>query len=68
LSELDDDRQTHLMKAIEDKVQTFLTTTSLDGIAREIIHDPAIFHVDAGQLTRLSADAVLREKSDKPDQ
>ena len=27
LSELDDDRQTHLLTAIQDKVQTFITTT-----------------------------------------
>nr|WP_218841896.1 DNA replication/repair protein RecF [Lacticaseibacillus absianus] len=52
LSELDDTRQTHLLKAIQNKVQTFLTTTSLDGIAREIIDAPAVFHVDAGVLTR----------------
>jgi DNA replication and repair protein RecF len=61
LSELDDNRQTHLLRAIQDKVQTFLTTTSLDGIAREIIHDPMIFHVDAGQLTQLDAATVLHE-------
>lgn len=52
LSELDDNRQTHLLTAIQDKVQTFLTTTSLDGIAREIIQQPAIFHVHAGVLSK----------------
>lgn len=52
LSELDDQRQTHLLKAIEDKVQTFLTTTSLDGIAREIIQEPAVFTVTAGTIQR----------------
>ncbi|WP_461214678.1 DNA replication/repair protein RecF [Lacticaseibacillus sp. GG6-2] len=52
LSELDDDRQTHLLKAIQNKVQTFLTTTSLDGIAREIIDTPAVYHVADGQLTK----------------
>ncbi|WP_155287556.1 DNA replication/repair protein RecF [Lacticaseibacillus zhaodongensis] len=52
LSELDDKRQTHLLTAIQDKVQTFLTTTSLDGIAREIIQQPAIFNVHAGVLTK----------------
>jgi DNA replication and repair protein RecF len=52
LSELDDERQTHLLKAIEDKVQTFLTTTSLDGIAREIIQEPAVFTVAAGTIQR----------------
>lgn len=52
LSELDDDRQTHLLKAIQNKVQTFLTTTSLDGIAREIIDAPAVYRVADGQLTK----------------
>jgi len=52
LSELDDQRQTHLLKAIQNKVQTFITTTSLDGIAKEIIEAPAIFNVAAGQLTK----------------
>lgn len=50
LSELDDSRQTHLLKAIQDKVQTFLTTTSLDGIAREIIQAPNVLRVQAGTL------------------
>ena len=52
LSELDDDRQTHLLKAIQNKVQTFLTTTSLDGIAKEIIEAPAVYRVADGQLTK----------------
>lgn len=51
LSELDDARQTHLLKAIQNKVQTFLTTTSLDGIAQELIDSPAVFRVQAGALT-----------------
>ncbi len=58
LSELDDDRQTHLLKAIQNKVQTFLTTTSLDGIAREIIAAPAVFRVASGELTAVSGDAA----------
>lgn len=52
LSELDDDRQTHLLKTIQNKVQTFLTTTSLDGIAQEIIDTPAVFYVKDGQLMK----------------
>lgn len=57
LSELDDTRQTHLLKAIQNKVQTFLTTTSLDGIAQEIIETPAVYHVQNGVLTADSAEA-----------
>lgn len=50
LSELDDDRQTHLLKAIQDKVQTFLTTTSLDGVKKELLNEPRIFNVDDGKI------------------
>ncbi|MDT6979429.1 DNA replication/repair protein RecF [Levilactobacillus zymae] len=50
LSELDDARQTHLLTAIQDKVQTFITTTSLSGITRQLIKDPTIFHVTAGTV------------------
>jgi DNA replication and repair protein RecF len=50
LSELDDARQTHLLTAIQDKVQTFITTTSLSGITRQLIKDPTIFHVADGTV------------------
>ena len=50
LSELDPLRQTHLLKTIQDKVQTFLTTPSLDGIAKEFIHKPRVFYVANGTL------------------
>ena len=50
LSELDSDRQTHLLAAMQDKVQTFITTPSLSDVARQLIHEPKIFHVDSGHL------------------
>lgn len=50
LSELDDDRQTHLIKAIENKVQTFITTTSLDGIRKQFINEPIVFPIHQGQV------------------
>lgn len=52
LSELDDDRQTHLLTAIQNKVQTFLTTTSLSGIARQLINAPTIFRIAHGTLEK----------------
>lgn len=55
LSELDDDRQTHLLKTIEKKVQTFLTTTSLDGIKRNQIEEPTVFRVKAGKVEKEGA-------------
>lgn len=54
LSELDDDRQTHLLKAIQDKVQTFLTTTSLDGVKKELLNEPRIFKVKNGTIEQES--------------
>ncbi|MHC9537522.1 DNA replication/repair protein RecF [Dellaglioa sp. BT-FLS60] len=50
LSELDDMRQTHLLKTIQNKVQTFLTTPNLSGIARTLINEPKIFHINQGNL------------------
>lgn len=50
LSELDDERQTHLLKAIQNKVQTFLTTTSLEGVKRHLIDHPRIFRITSGEI------------------
>ncbi|MGX7395355.1 DNA replication/repair protein RecF [Carnobacterium mobile] len=50
LSELDDERQTHLLKVIQNKVQTFLTTTSLDGVKQEMLDAPRIFHIENGHV------------------
>ncbi len=50
LSELDGKRQTHLLKAIQDKVQTFLTTPGLNDIARQLIKQPRLFRINAGKI------------------
>ncbi|MCT1175594.1 DNA replication/repair protein RecF [Pediococcus pentosaceus] len=50
LSELDDSRQTHLLAAIQNKVQTFITTTSLSGVAQQLINEPHVFNIDHGVL------------------
>ncbi|GAO99147.1 DNA replication/repair protein RecF [Fructobacillus ficulneus] len=50
LSELDASRQTHLLLAIQDKVQTFITAPSLTEIARQLIHEPKVFLVNAGHV------------------
>ena len=52
LSELDPVRQTHLLTAIRDKVQTFLTTTSLSDVARQLIKKPTIFEIKHGTLNK----------------
>ncbi|MCT4404141.1 DNA replication/repair protein RecF [Leuconostoc falkenbergense] len=51
LSELDANRQTHLLLAIQDKVQTFITAPSLTDVARQLIHTPKVFHVKHGEIT-----------------
>ncbi|MBO8441841.1 MAG: DNA replication/repair protein RecF [Firmicutes bacterium] len=56
LSELDDFRQTHLLKAIQSKVQTFLTTTSLSGIIKKLIDTPKIFKVNSGNIVEIEGD------------
>ena len=50
LSELDDERQSHLLNSIQGKVQTFVTTTSVQGIDHETIREANMFHIHKGQL------------------
>lgn len=50
LSELDDFRQTHLLNTIRQKVQTFVTTTSIDGIKHDVIKEAAIYQVSSGHI------------------
>lgn len=48
LSELDDYRQSHLLNTIQGEVQTFVTTTSVDGINHETMKQAKMFHVKQG--------------------
>ncbi|NVY96601.1 DNA replication/repair protein RecF [Lactobacillus sp. DCY120] len=50
LSELDQERQTQLLKTIEDRIQTFITTTSLDNVNLQAIEQPRIFKIKAGGI------------------
>ncbi|MBA8762441.1 DNA replication/repair protein RecF [Staphylococcus coagulans] len=50
LSELDDARQTHLLSTIQHKVQTFVTTTSIDGIDHEIMKNAKIYQIAQGNI------------------
>lgn len=52
MSELDDNRQVHLLETIEDKVQTFLTTTTLEHVKGKMTVHPDIFYVQQGQIER----------------
>lgn len=63
LSELDGNRQTHLLKAIQDKVQTFLTTPALNDVAKQLINEPKIFKINNGQITpKTTAQQEIKEE------
>lgn len=50
LSELDDHRQSHLLNTIQGKVQTFVSTTSVDGINHETRREAELFRVIDGKV------------------
>lgn len=53
LSELDEHRQSHLLNTIQGKVQTFVTTTSVDGIHHETLQKATRYHVSKGEIMKL---------------
>ncbi len=53
LSELDDYRQSHLLNTIQGKVQTFVTTTSVDGIDHQTLNEAATYEVESGSMKRV---------------
>lgn len=53
LSELDDYRQSHLLNTIQGKVQTFVTTTSVDGIDHQTLKEAATFQVREGDMKKI---------------
>ncbi|NGP45193.1 DNA replication/repair protein RecF [Bacillaceae bacterium SIJ1] len=53
LSELDDSRQSHLLNTIQGKVQTFVTTTSVEGIDHETIQRASMFAVHQGTIMKM---------------
>ncbi|QGQ93431.1 DNA replication/repair protein RecF [Paenibacillus psychroresistens] len=52
LSELDQYRQTQLIETFQNKVQTFITTTSIESINLSKLSDAAIFKVRNGSIER----------------
>lgn len=50
LSELDDYRQSELLNTIQGKVQTFVSTTSVDGIHHKTLENAELFHVENGNI------------------
>jgi DNA replication and repair protein RecF len=51
LSELDDHRRSHLLQAIQHKVQTFVTNTSLEGIDPVTLRESFVYDVREGRIT-----------------
>lgn len=52
LSELDDYRQSHLLNTIQGKVQTFVTTTSVNGIEHQTLKEASTFEVKSGMMIK----------------
>lgn len=50
LSELDTFRQSHLLSAIEGRVQTFVTTTTVDGIHHETLKQAKVHTIENGMI------------------
>jgi DNA replication and repair protein RecF len=53
LSELDDYRQSHLLNTIQGKVQTFVTTTSVEGIDHQTLYEASTFNVNQANVTKV---------------
>lgn len=53
LSELDDIRRTHLLGVFKQKVQTFVTTTSIAGLDRNLLDHAALFQIHQGKVELL---------------
>jgi DNA replication and repair protein RecF len=54
LSELDDYRQSHLLNTIQGRVQTFVTTTSVEGIDHQTLREASTFIVEAGVIKKVN--------------
>lgn len=52
LSELDDFRQSHLLNTIQGKVQTFVTTTTIDGINHQTLKEAKKFVIKDGVIEK----------------
>ncbi|MCO7175275.1 DNA replication/repair protein RecF [Sporolactobacillus kofuensis] len=50
LSELDDIRKTHLLGVFKQKVQTFVTTTSVDGLDQSLLERATLFQIHKGKV------------------
>jgi DNA replication and repair protein RecF len=56
-SELDHDRRTHLLATIENKVQTFVTNTSTEGIDKRLIDFSTVYKIEQGTVKKISEES-----------
>jgi DNA replication and repair protein RecF len=54
LSELDDYRQSHLLNTIQGRVQTFVTTTNVDGIHHQTLKEASTYKVSSGIIHKVN--------------
>ncbi|QDX91901.1 DNA replication/repair protein RecF [Brevibacillus laterosporus] len=52
LSELDEHRQTLLLETIQDKIQTFVTTTGVEGLKHQVLQQATRFNVQEGTISK----------------
>ncbi|GBG93659.1 DNA replication and repair protein RecF [Ligilactobacillus salitolerans] len=63
LSELDGQRQTHLLKTIQNKVQTFLTAPAMNDVAKNLIKAPRIFTIENGHASLHADKTDLKQET-----
>lgn len=51
LSELDEHRQTLLLETIQDRVQTFVSTTGVEGLKHQVLQQASRFYVREGKIS-----------------
>lgn len=52
LSELDANRQSHLLTGIKNRVQTFVTSTGVEGLNHDTLKHASLFKVEQGKVTQ----------------
>lgn len=62
LSELDEKRKHLLMQTIKDKVQTLLTTASIEGISSELLNQAHVLFINKGQIIEPTEGACIIDR------
>ncbi|MBO8172181.1 MAG: DNA replication/repair protein RecF [Bacillaceae bacterium] len=54
LSELDESRQSHLLDTIQGRVQTFVTTTGVEGLRHQTLENATVYRVKQGSIQSMN--------------